>query len=104
MRQIKKDMENKALEKMKEAIKLGIPKESIKNNSNVHNTIEESIAVKNILSNKSTKNKDDDYIYCLKRIHQYADYITINISSPNTENLRKFHQKENFTHLLKKNR
>jgi len=43
----------------KEAIKLGIPKEAIKNTTEVHNTIEESIAVKNILSNKYTKDKNN---------------------------------------------
>lgn len=31
----------------------------------------------------------DDYLYCLKKLYPYADYITINISSPNTKNLRE---------------
>lgn len=30
----------------------------------------------------------DDYVLCLNRLHRYADYITVNISSPNTKNLR----------------
>lgn len=30
----------------------------------------------------------DDYVLCLKRLHRYGDYITVNISSPNTKNLR----------------
>ena len=30
----------------------------------------------------------DDYLACLNRLHRYADYITVNISSPNTKNLR----------------
>ncbi len=30
----------------------------------------------------------DDYVLCLKRLHRHADYITVNISSPNTRNLR----------------
>ncbi|MES2883186.1 MAG: quinone-dependent dihydroorotate dehydrogenase [Pseudomonadota bacterium] len=30
----------------------------------------------------------DDYVLCLKRLHRHADYITVNISSPNTKNLR----------------
>ena len=30
----------------------------------------------------------DDYVLCLQRLHQHADYITVNISSPNTKNLR----------------
>ena len=42
------------------------------------------------------KNKDtplaqakEDYIYCLKRVYRYCDFLTINISSPNTLDLRK---------------
>ncbi len=31
----------------------------------------------------------DDYLLCLHRLHRHADYITINISSPNTKNLRE---------------
>ena len=31
----------------------------------------------------------DDYLLCLRRLHRYADYITVNISSPNTKNLRE---------------
>ncbi|WP_230661398.1 quinone-dependent dihydroorotate dehydrogenase [Psychrobacter sp. I-STPA10] len=30
----------------------------------------------------------DDYVYCLERVYAHASYITINISSPNTKNLR----------------
>lgn len=30
----------------------------------------------------------DDYLLCLRRLHRLADYITVNISSPNTKNLR----------------
>ena len=31
----------------------------------------------------------DDYLLCLRRLHRHADYITVNISSPNTRNLRE---------------
>ncbi|MDO4878685.1 MAG: quinone-dependent dihydroorotate dehydrogenase [Neisseria sp.] len=30
----------------------------------------------------------DDYLFCLERAYPYASYITVNISSPNTQNLR----------------
>ncbi len=30
----------------------------------------------------------DDYLLCLNHLHRHADYITVNISSPNTKNLR----------------
>lgn len=31
----------------------------------------------------------DDYLYCLERVYPYASYVTVNISSPNTKNLRQ---------------
>jgi dihydroorotate dehydrogenase len=31
----------------------------------------------------------DDYLYCLEKVYPYASYVTINISSPNTKNLRQ---------------
>ena len=34
------------------------------------------------------ENAADDYLHCLEKVYPYADYITANISSPNTENLR----------------
>jgi dihydroorotate dehydrogenase len=32
---------------------------------------------------------EDDYLYALERVHPYADYVTVNISSPNTQSLRE---------------
>ena len=55
----------------------------------------------NIGPNKDTENRIEDYLKCLKIFHQEADYITINISSPNTENLRKFHNQKQLDDLLK---
>lgn len=53
------------------------------------------------------KNKDtvldkaaEDYLYCLNRVYEHASYITINISSPNTPDLRQLQQVEYLTHLL----
>ena len=54
----------------------------------------------NIGPNKDTKNRLEDYLICLKKIHDIADYITINISSPNTENLRDLHQEIELDQLL----
>ncbi|RJF99130.1 quinone-dependent dihydroorotate dehydrogenase [Noviherbaspirillum saxi] len=31
----------------------------------------------------------DDYLYCLQKVYPYASYVTVNISSPNTKNLRQ---------------
>ena len=55
----------------------------------------------NIGPNKDSENRIEDYLKCLKIFHQVADYITINISSPNTENLRKFHNQKQLDNLLK---
>ena len=55
----------------------------------------------NIGPNKDTINKEEDYFKCLHRLSSVAGYITINISSPNTEGLRNFHQQKELEHLLK---
>ena len=54
----------------------------------------------NIGPNKDTKNKEEDYFLCLSRLSNDAGYITINISSPNTEGLRNFHNQEEMKRLL----
>ena len=54
----------------------------------------------NIGPNKNSKNRLRDYIECLKTFHHTADYITINISSPNTEDLRSFHEQTKLNELL----
>lgn len=42
----------------------------------------------------------EDYQYCLERVYPHASYITINISSPNTPDLRALQQKEYFLNLV----
>ena len=54
----------------------------------------------NIGPNKNTKNKINDYLKCYKIFNNVGDYITINISSPNTENLRNFHNPKELDELL----
>ena len=54
----------------------------------------------NIGPNKNTENKVEDYNKCFSKLHSFADYITINISSPNTEGLRSFHEKDSLNNLL----
>ena len=56
----------------------------------------------NIGPNKETRNKEDDFVACLSKLHEMANYITINISSPNTEGLRDYHQKKSMAKLLDK--
>ena len=55
----------------------------------------------NIGPNKDTSDRLNDYLIGLKTFHEEADYITINISSPNTENLRNFHEDGKLQDLLK---
>ena len=55
----------------------------------------------NIGPNKDTKDRLEDYLIGLRSFYEIADYITINISSPNTENLRNFHDQSKLDELLK---
>ncbi len=54
----------------------------------------------NVGPNKDTKNRVDDYLQCIKDVHPFANYITINISSPNTPGLRDFHDENSLKNLL----
>ena len=56
----------------------------------------------NIGKNFFTDNKDGhkDYLKCLQGLHDLVDYFAINISSPNTKNLRQFQNKELLKPLL----
>ena len=55
----------------------------------------------NIGPNKNSKNRLEDYLICLRKFYKIADYLTINISSPNTDNLRDFHNEKELDELLK---
>jgi dihydroorotate dehydrogenase len=50
----------------------------------------------NIGKNKDTPNERavDDYLFCLERVYARATYITVNISSPNTQGLRDLQEEE----------
>ena len=54
----------------------------------------------NIGPNKETKDQKNDFCLGLKNFFDIADYITVNISSPNTEGLRDFHDQEKLQDLL----
>ena len=56
----------------------------------------------NIGPNKDSKDRVEDYLICFRKFHNLADYITINISSPNTENLRDFHNQDELNSLIDK--
>lgn len=56
----------------------------------------------NIGKNFDTPIEDavDDYLHCLEKVYPYADYVTANISSPNTKNLRKLQSEDLLDRLL----
>lgn len=56
----------------------------------------------NIGKNKLTANEDtlSDYVACMKKVYRYASYITINISSPNTKDLRALQFGDELAKLL----
>ena len=56
----------------------------------------------NIGANKDStgQKRIDDYIECFKKVSPFADYISVNISSPNTPGLRSLHSKANFLPLF----
>ena len=56
----------------------------------------------NIGKNKITPNEEavNDYIYCFNALFDYVDYFVVNVSSPNTPNLRALQDKEPLTNLL----
>ncbi len=56
----------------------------------------------NIGPNKNTKDKTLDFIKCFDGLNKLANYVTINISSPNTEGLRDFHEEKLLSGLLSK--
>lgn len=56
----------------------------------------------NIGKNADTpiENAADDYLTCLRKVYTRATYITVNISSPNTKNLRQLQQSDELDNLL----
>ena len=58
----------------------------------------------NIGKNKVTPNQNavDDYISCFNTLFDVVDYFVVNVSSPNTPNLRDLQEKEPLTNLLKR--
>jgi len=55
----------------------------------------------NVGPNKDSNDRLNDYLIGLEIFSEVADYITINISSPNTENLRNFHEENKLKEFLK---
>ena len=68
--------------------------------SRIKKNIPNSLLGINIGPNKDSKNRLEDYLICFRKFYNLADYLTLNISSPNTENLRNFHNKGELDELL----
>lgn len=56
----------------------------------------------NIGKNKDTPNERalDDYLFCLERVYARASYVTVNISSPNTQGLRDLQEEETLRRFI----
>ncbi len=78
------------------------------NNGGVLEAVERLKKNKNVLiggnigKNKITPNENaaGDYVYCFENLFDYVDYFVVNVSSPNTPNLRELQEKEPLTKLL----
>ena len=71
------------------------------NLTKIHKTSSQIIGV-NIGKNKDTADASCDYILLLEKFYNHADYITINISSPNTKNLRDLQNENLLNDFLQK--
>ena len=54
----------------------------------------------NIGPNRDTENFVDDYINLYSQVVDYSDYVTVNVSSPNTKNLREIQEHDTLNTLL----
>jgi len=54
----------------------------------------------NIGANRDSDDRSEDYVTCLKHLASLADYITLNLSSPNTPGLRSLQEGEALRRLL----
>jgi dihydroorotate dehydrogenase len=70
--------------------------------NNLKNRKYKGIVGVNIGANKISEGQQriNDYITCFNKVAEFSDYITINISSPNTPGLRNLHSDENIKNLI----
>ena len=68
----------------------------------IENNIPSGLLGINIGPNKDTSSMIDDFLSCAETFFPLGDYLTINISSPNTKGLRDFHNPESLKELLSK--
>jgi dihydroorotate dehydrogenase len=46
------------------------------------------------------ENAQDDYVACLRKVYAYADYVAVNVSSPNTERLRELQNRDGLQRIF----
>ena len=46
------------------------------------------------------ENAQDDYVACLRKVYPHADYVAVNVSSPNTERLRELQDRDGLQRIL----
>ena len=82
---------------------LGFPNEGVRSIKSRLKKVSDDICLGvNIGPNKDTAPEGviNDYLLCYEEVFEYADFVTINISSPNTPNLRSLHNIENFKAVI----
>tara|TARA_B100000424_G_scaffold24829_1_gene17474 strand:- start:151 stop:1161 length:1011 start_codon:yes stop_codon:yes gene_type:complete len=82
---------------------LGFPNEGVRSIKSRLKKVSGDICLGvNIGPNKDTVPEEviNDYLLCYEEVFEYADFVTINISSPNTPNLRSLHNAENFKAVI----
>tara|TARA_Y100001936_G_scaffold28545_1_gene26814 strand:+ start:529 stop:1512 length:984 start_codon:yes stop_codon:yes gene_type:complete len=72
--------------------------------SKIKNKKYDAVIGVNIGANKESTNDQrvDDYAYCFEKVYKYCDYVTVNISSPNTPKLRKLHNPDELEKIFKR--
>ena len=82
---------------------LGFPNEGVRSIKSRLKKVSGDICLGvNIGPNKDTVPEEviNDYLLCYEEVFEYADFVTINISSPNTPNLRSLHNAKNFKAVI----
>ena len=82
---------------------LGFPNDGVRSIKSRLKKVSDDICLGvNIGPNKDTVPEEviNDYLLCYEEVFEYADFVTINISSPNTPNLRSLHNAENFKAVI----
>jgi dihydroorotate dehydrogenase, subfamily 2 len=72
--------------------------------SKIKNKKYDAVIGVNIGANKESANDQriEDYVFCFEKVYKYCDYVTVNISSPNTPKLRKLHHPDELEKIFKR--